>query len=63
MVDKLHKYAKKGKYRKLKKVLKYCVDVDEFDDAGKTALYYAYEAGHKKCIKTLLKHGADAERY
>lgn len=63
MVDKLHKYARKGKHKKLDKALKYIGDVDELDKEGKTALYYAAKAGHKKCVKLLLSYGANAFRY
>lgn len=63
MTEHLHRYAKKGKKRKLKKILKCGADVDALDDEGKTALSYAIEAGHNKCIKLLLMHGADARKY
>ncbi|CAH0047286.1 unnamed protein product [Clonostachys solani] len=39
------------------------IDVDAFDACGRTALLYAYYAGHWDCVVRLIRSGADINRY
>ncbi|CAH1402683.1 unnamed protein product [Nezara viridula] len=56
----LHHAAKKGYYVCLEKLLDRCEDlVDMLDSNCLTALIYAARGGHNKCVKLLLKRGAN----
>ena len=43
----------------LEEYLQKGMDPNQCDDNGRTALYTAAEYGHAKCMKVLLKYGAD----
>ena len=56
---KIVKYAKKGQLRKLKNALNNGESLDVVDSRKRGVLYYAALKGHKKCLKELLKRGAN----
>ena len=56
---KIIKYAKQGKLQKLVESLDRGDHVNSVDGQRKSALFYAALRGHKKCVKELLKRGAN----
>lgn len=60
---KVVKYAKKGRLRKLKEALNNGEPLDVLDNRRRSALFYAALNGHKKCLKELLKRGANPNQY
>ena len=56
---KVVKYAKQGKLQKLVEALDRGGNVNSVDSQRKSALFYAALGGHKKCVKELLKRGAN----
>ena len=53
------KYAKKGKFDKLVEALDRGDLVGSVDKCKRSALFHAALKGHKKCLKELLKRGAN----
>ena len=57
---KVVKYARKGQHEKLVSALKKDGElVNSTDHKKQSALFHAALNGHKKCLKELLKRGAD----
>ncbi len=55
----LVRYAKKGHYAKLVEVLDRGDNVNSVDSKKRSALFCAAFNGHKKCLKELLRRGAN----
>lgn len=56
--------AAKGSYKVLKLLLeKKCSDINAMDSNNQTALHKCSQAGHLKCVRTLIEHGADVNIY
>ncbi len=55
----LVKYAKRGHYVKLVEALDKGGDANSVDSHLRSALYYAALNGYKKCVKELLRRGAN----
>lgn len=53
------KYAKKGKYAKLVEALDRGDPINSVDNCRRSALFHAALKGHMKCLKELLKRGAN----
>ena len=53
------KYAKKGNFAKLVEALDRGDLVGSVDKCKRSALFHAALKGHKKCLKELLKRGAN----
>lgn len=63
-VPKVVKYARRGQYDKMVQALEGLgEDVDSTDSQQHSALYYAALNGHTRCLKELLKRGADPNRF
>jgi ankyrin repeat protein len=55
----LHRAAKKGDAKKIKKLLDLGVDVNYEGSSGCTALHLATDCGHEAVVRVLLENGAD----
>lgn len=55
-------YASKGNLEKIKQCIQNGVFVDAHGGKGETALYQASKNGFRKCVRYLLKRGADPNR-
>ncbi len=55
----LVRYAKKGQYAKLIEALERGDNVNSVDGKRRSALHCAALNGHKKCLKELLRRGAN----
>ena len=53
------KYAKRGQLRKLVRALDGGENVNSVDSKRRSALFLAAFGGHKKCLKELLRRGAN----
>lgn len=53
------KYAKRGQLRKLVQALDRGENVNSVDDKRRSVLFLAAFGGHKKCLKELLRRGAN----
>lgn len=58
-IPKVIKYAKQGRFRKLVEALDGGEHVNSVDLQRRSALFHAAVGGHKKCLKELLKRGAN----
>ena len=56
---KIIKYAKRGRLLKLVEALEKGDHVNSVDSQRRSALFYAALGGHKKCVKELLRRGAN----
>ena len=56
---KLIKYAKRGQLHKLIQALDGGEPVNCLDEKKRSALFHAALKGHKKCLKELLRRGAN----
>ena len=56
---KVIKYAKKGQFGKLVQALDGGDHVNSVDSQRRSALFHAALGGHKKCLKELLRRGAN----
>lgn len=63
MADDILNAAKRGKRRKLKKLLDGGVAVDASDVELQTPLFMAALKGHGKCVRLLLAANANANQY
>ena len=56
---KIIKHAKRGQFRKLVQALDRGEHVNSVDRQRRSALFHAALGGHKKCLKELLRRGAN----
>ena len=56
---KIIKYARRGNLLKLVEALERGDHVNSVDSQRRSALFYAALGGHKKCVKELLRRGAN----
>ncbi|MCM1982547.1 ankyrin repeat domain-containing protein [Lyngbya confervoides] len=61
--EQLHFAAQSGDLARVEHLVKAGLDVDAFDEIGKTPLHYAAEKEHFKVARYLLAHGANANAY
>ena len=62
MAVRLLDYAFKGNLRGVKRCINSGVDVDACESSGNSALYHAVSRNQRKCVKYLLRSGADPNR-
>lgn len=60
---KVVKYARRGQWRDLVRTLDKGASVNATDEKRRSALFLAALNGKKKCVKELLKRGADPNQY
>lgn len=59
-IPRVVKYAKRGQVEKLVQAVEELGEpINSTDSHQHSALFYAALSGHKKCLKELLKRGAD----